>query len=233
MSAISDNLQAVYRRIAHAAQLCGRQPQEIQLLAVSKTFNIDAIQDAFNSGQHAFGENYVQEAIEKITTLDSLRSSIEWHMIGPIQSNKTRQIAEHFDWVHSIDRLKIAERLSIQRPQHLAPLQICLQVNISGEPSKSGVLPTEAIYLAQHIAVLPRLCLRGLMAIPEPSSDPEKQKQPFRALRQLLQQLNTQGLKLDTLSMGMSADLETAIAEGTTLIRVGSAIFGERHTPLK
>lgn len=236
MSAITDNLQAVKQRIVRAAQASGRNAESVRLLAVSKTFGTDAVRAAFEAGQHAFGENYVQEAIEKITTLDALRTSLEWHMIGPIQSNKTRQIAEYFDWVHSVDRLKIAERLSAQRPAELPPLQICLQVNISNEASKSGVLPHEVATLAHAIRQLPRLQLRGLMAIPEPVTNPSQQRQPFAALHKLLEDLNQQNLQpstplntsLDTLSMGMSDDLEAAIAEGATIVRVGSAIFGKR-----
>lgn len=229
MSAITDNLQAVNLRITRAAQACGRKPEAVRLLAVSKTFAADAVRTAFAAGQRAFGENYVQEAIEKITTLADLRSQLEWHMIGPLQSNKTRQIAEHFDWVHSVDRLKIAERLSAQRPMHLPPLKLCLQVNISNETSKSGALPHEAIPLARAILRLPQLQLRGLMAIPAATTDSIQQRQAFAALRTLLEQLNTTlETSLDTLSMGMSADLEAAIAEGATLVRVGSAIFGKR-----
>ena len=233
MSAIADNLQAVKQRIARVAHASGRRAESVRLLAVSKTFDADAVRSAFAAGQRAFGENYVQEGIEKITTLADLRPQLEWHMIGPLQSNKTRQIAEQFDWVHSVDRLKIAERLSAQRPAELPPLQICLQVNISNEPSKSGVLPQEVAALAHAIAQLPRLQLRGLMAIPAASADPAQQRQPFSALRRLLEQIKAQqdtalDSALDTLSIGMSADLEAAIAEGATIVRVGSAIFGKR-----
>ena len=180
------------------------------------------------AGQRAFGENYVQEALEKIEALADLRTSIEWHLIGPLQSNKTRVVATHFDWVHSVDRLKLAERLSAQRPVGLPPLQVCLQVNISGEPSKSGIEPDAALPLARSVAALPGLRLRGLMAIPEPDPDPQTQRAPHRALARLLYDLNAAGLALDTLSMGMSADLEAAILEGATIIRVGTAIFGAR-----
>jgi pyridoxal phosphate enzyme (YggS family) len=170
----------------------------------------------------------VQEALEKIESLADLRAQIEWHLIGPLQSNKTRVVAAHFDWVHSVDRLKLAERLSAQRPEHLPPLQVCLQVNVSGETTKSGIAPDDALALAQAVAALPRLHLRGLMAIPEPAGDFAAQREPHHALARLLFELNASGLALDTLSMGMSADLEAAIAEGATLVRVGSAIFGER-----
>ncbi len=228
MSVIAANLQAVQQHVARAAQAAGRSSDSIQLLAVSKTFPASAVEAAFTAGQTAFGENYLQEALDKIAALAHLRPSLQWHMIGPIQSNKTRPMAEQFDWVHSVDRLKIAERLSAQRPQNLPPLQLCLQVNISGEASKSGVAPGEVLPLAQAIATLPRLQLRGLMAIPAPAATLEQQRQPFRALRLLLEQLNQSGLQLDTLSMGMSADLEAAILEGATLVRVGTAIFGKR-----
>ncbi len=228
MSVIAANLQAVQQHVARTAQAVGRPINTIQLLAVSKTFSASAVEEAFNAGQRAFGENYVQEALDKIAALAHLRAALQWHMIGPIQSNKTRAIAEQFNWVHSVDRLKIAERLSAQRPQNLPPLQLCLQVNISGEASKSGVAANEVLALAHAIAALPRLQLRGLMAIPEPTATLEQQRQPFRALRLLLEQLNRDGLQLDTLSMGMSADLEAAILEGGTIVRVGSAIFGKR-----
>jgi len=186
------------------------------------------VREAFDAGCRQFGENYVQEALDKIAALADLRSRITWHLIGPLQSNKTRPVAEAFDWVHSVDRLKIAQRLSEQRPPHLPPLQVCLQVNISGESSKSGLSPAEVPAVAQAVAALPRLRLRGLMAIPEPAGDFNAQRAPHRALRELLAALNAQGLQLDTLSMGMSADLEAAIAEGATIVRVGTAIFGGR-----
>lgn len=197
-------------------------------MAVSKTFGPDAVQEAFNAGQRAFGENYLQEALDKMAALQGRAPGLVWHFIGPIQSNKTRPIAEHFDWVHSVDRLKIAQRLSEQRPAHLPPLNICLQVNISGEASKSGVAPAELPALAQAVAALPRLTLRGLMAIPEPAADEAAQRQPLRALRLLSEQLRADGLAPDTLSMGMSADLAAAIAEGSTMVRIGTAIFGKR-----
>ena len=227
MSAIASNLQAVRRRIETAAQACGRAPNDIALLAVSKTWPLDSVLQAAVAGQLAFGENYVQEGCDK--AMATAGQGLEWHFIGPLQSNKTRPVAEHFAWVHSIDRLKIAERLSAQRPEHLAPLQVCVQVNVSGEASKSGCTPAEAPTLCRAIAALPRLQLRGLMAIPEPADDEAAQRAPFRALRELYEQLRTSGLPLDTLSMGMSHDLEAAVAEGATIVRIGTAIFGERH----
>ncbi len=228
MGSIGSNLQEVRRRIANACRAVGRDAEEVTLLAVSKTFGFDAVMQAHAAGQRAFGENYVQEALEKIAALAELRPPIEWHLIGPLQSNKTRAVAEAFDWVHSVDRLKIAQRLSEQRPAHLPALQLCLQVNISGEASKSGLLPAELPAVAAAVAALPRLRLRGLMAIPEPAADVDAQRVPHRALSSLLQALNQQGLALDTLSMGMSADLEAAIAEGATVVRVGTALFGRR-----
>lgn len=231
MSPISRNLQAVRERIAAAARAASRDPNEVALLAVSKTFGADAVIEAADAGQRAFGENYLQEAVDKIAMIRETRAdlALEWHFIGPIQSNKTRPIAEHFDWVHSVDREKVAHRLSEQRPEHLPPLNICLQVNISGEATKSGVAPEEAVALAQRIAALPRLRLRGLMAIPEPGEDVAQQRVPFRALRELLKTMQEKGLALDTLSMGMSADMDAAVAEGATIVRVGTAIFGQRH----
>ena len=198
------------------------------LLAVSKTCPAVSVQEAFDAGLRDFGENYVQEALGKIAALADRRAEIGWHLIGPLQTNKTREVAANFDWVHSVDRLKLAQRLSDQRPSSLPPLQICLQVNISGEASKSGVAPGEALALARAVAGLPRLRLRGLMAIPEPADDLDAQRAPLRALRELLEALNAQGLALDTLSMGMSADLEAAVAEGATWVRIGTAIFGAR-----
>ena len=224
MSIIADKLLEVHARIARACAAAGRPVQSVTLLAVSKTFDAEAVREAYRSGERRFGENYVQEGIDKIAALADLRAQLEWHLIGPLQSNKTRVVAEQFDWVHSVDRLKIAQRLSEQRPAQLAPLQVCLQVNISGEASKSGAVVNEVPALAHAIAALPRLRLRGLMAIPEPGAGPA----PYRALHGLQRQLTAEGLALDTLSMGMSADLETAIAEGSTLVRVGTAIFGSR-----
>ena len=226
MDTISANLQAVRQRIANAARACGRNPAEVGLVAVSKTFGADAVAAAHVCGQLAFGENHAQEAVEKITALTDL--NLEWHFIGPIQSNKTRLIAENFPWVHSIDRAKIAERLAAARPAVLAPLQVCLQINIGGENTKSGIAPGEALGLARTVAALPRLKLRGLMAIPPASADYAQQRRYFAQLRQLKDELVAAGIALDTLSMGMSADLEAAIAEGATLVRVGTAIFGPR-----
>jgi PLP dependent protein len=226
MSTIESNLQVVRARIAAAARSAGRDPDEIVLLAVSKTFAVGDVRAAHAAGQREFGENYVQEAIEKIAALPAL--SLIWHFIGPIQGNKTRSIAEHFDWVHSVAREKIALRLAQARPQGKGPLDICLQVNVSGEASKSGVAPEAVRPLAEAVRALPRLRLRGLMAVPEPSDDIGLQRRRFSGLRILLQQLNASGFGLDTLSMGMSQDLEAAIMEGATIVRVGTAIFGER-----
>jgi PLP dependent protein len=226
MATIATNLQAVHGAIACAADMAQRREQEITLLAVSKTFPAEAIRAASEAGQRVFGESYLQEALDKIEVLREL--SLEWHFIGPIQSNKTRPIAENFSWVHAVDRLKIAERLSAQRPSNLPPLNICIQVNISGEISKSGVAPEEVLELAQKIDALPQLRLRGLMAIPAPAASLDEQRKPFAQLHDLQQKLNKQGLALDTLSMGMSQDMEAAILEGATIVRVGSAIFGAR-----
>ncbi len=231
MSTIVANLQAVNRRITTAAELALRPRDAVQLLAVSKTFGADAVIAAAQGGQRAFGENYLQEALDKIDSVKEMHAGLllEWHFIGPIQSNKTRLIAEHFDWVHTVDREKIAQRLSDQRPAHLPPLNVCLQINISGELSKSGLPPKQALSVAQAVAAMPHLRLRGLMAIPEPQQDLQMQRKSFRDLRELRDRLNMHGLMLDTLSMGMSADLESAIAEGATIVRIGSAIFGQRH----
>src|SRR5574340_22066 len=221
MTTIASNLQAVRTAIEEAAAAAGRRADDVGLLAVSKTFAEAAIRDAYQAGQTRFAESYVQEALEKIAALRDL--PVEWHYIGPVQSNKTRAIAEHFAWVHSVDRLTIAERLSAQRPAHLPPLQVCLQVNISGEDSKSGASPDQVSALAHAIAKQPGLQLRGLMAIPAPSDDVAAQRLPFAQLRELLNRLNRQGLHLDTLSMGMSHDFAAAIAEGATIVRIGSA----------
>ncbi|TKC91065.1 YggS family pyridoxal phosphate-dependent enzyme [Trinickia terrae] len=228
MSDLTHNLDAVHRRIERAAQSAGRDAASIALLAVSKTFPADAVREAHAAGQRAFGENYVQESIAKIEALADLRAGLEWHFIGPLQSNKTKPVAEHFDWVHSVDRLKIAQRLSEQRPDSLPPLNVCLQVNVSGEETKSGVAPADAPSVAREIAALPKLRLRGLMSIPEPAGDLEAQRAPHRALRELFERLRADGMALDTLSMGMSADLEAAVLEGATIVRVGTAIFGAR-----
>ena len=227
MTTIANALQAVRQRIVLAATAAGRPVAGIQLLAVSKTFPAAAVRQAYTAGQRAFGESYVQEAMVKVEALNDL--PLKWHFIGPIQSNKTRPIAESFAWVHSLDRDRIADRLSAGRPSNLPDLQVCLQVNVSGEASKSGVAPEDLPALARYVQTLPRLKLRGLMAIPEPTDDPVKQRLAFVRLRQLLEQLNAEGFQLDTLSMGMSDDLEAAIAEGATIVRVGSAIFGERQ----
>jgi PLP dependent protein len=253
MSSITDKLQHVRCRIEAACAAAQRPVQSVTLLAVSKTQTAAAIREACAAGQHDFGENYVQEALRKQLELADLRAVrrratpeadqpprgaviaasvgapvLRWHLIGPLQSNKTREVAEHFDWVHTIDRAKVAQRLSDQRPVDLAPLQVCIQVNSSGEASKSGVAPGEVEALARMVAALPRLELRGLMSIPEPSDDAAVQRAQHRRLRELLESLRSGGLAVDTLSMGMSADLEAAVAEGSTLVRVGTAIFGER-----
>ncbi len=231
MSTIPHKLQAVDATILAASKAAGRAPQSVQLLAVSKTFPAEAVLEAVAAGQRAFGENYLQEALDKIAAVASAlpTEQVEWHFIGPIQSNKTRPIAASFAWVHTVERLKIAQRLSEQRPAGMAPLNICIQVNISGEASKSGATPEELAELARQVAQLPNLKLRGLMAIPEPETDVAKQRAAFANLRGLFEQLREDGLELDTLSMGMSADMAAAIAEGATIVRVGSAIFGSRN----
>ena len=243
MGSIGSNLQEVKRRIAAACATAGRDanirtssaapgaPPGVLLLAVSKTFEEAAVREAHAAGQQAFGENYVQEALAKIAALADLRPAIEWHLIGPLQSNKTRAVSEAFDWVHSIDRLKTAQRLSEQRPAWLPPLNLCLQVNVSGEASKSGVAPADLPALARAVGALPRdrVQLRGLMSIPEPAGDEAARRRPHRLLRELMARLVADaGLPLDTLSMGMSADLEAAVLEGATIVRVGTAVFGRR-----
>lgn len=228
MLSIAENLETVRQRLARAAARARRGPDTVALLAVSKTCPAEAVRAAHAAGQRAFGENYVQEALDKIHALADLRATLDWHLIGPLQSNKTRVVAEAFDWVHSVDRLKIAQRLSEQRPAWLPPLNVCLQVNVSGEASKSGVAPQEVPALAQAVAALPRLRLRGLMSIPEPAEFEAAQRVPHRLLHACLTQLQAQGLRLDTLSMGMSADVEAAVLEGATWVRVGTAIFGAR-----
>ena len=228
MSSIAEQIKTVQTRIAAACIAAGRDPASVRLLAVSKTFGPEAVREAHAAGLNAFGENYIQEAVDKITALRGL--SLEWHCIGPIQSNKTRLVAEHFDWVHSIDRLKIAQRLSEQRPAHLPPLQVCLQVNTDGGPTKAGVAPAEALALAQAVAQLPRLQLRGLMTIPDPVQGHAAQVALHRQATALFEQLGA-ALVLphwDTLSMGMTADIEAAIEAGSTMVRVGTAIFGGR-----
>src|SRR6185369_11874182 len=229
MATIAQNVQQVSERIAAACAAAQRRVEDLTLLAVSKTCSAQAIREAHANGLSRFGENYVQEALDKMSELADLRAKLQWHLIGPLQSNKTRVVAQSFDWVHSIDRLKIAQRLSEQRPEHLPPLQVCLQVNVSGESSKSGMPPDEVFDVAREVDALPNLRLRGLMSIPEPARGLEAQRVPHRALRELLQRVNErEGLALDTLSMGMTADLQAAILEGATIVRVGSAIFGAR-----
>lgn len=228
MSPISERVQAVTAAIRQAEVAAARNAGSVQLVAVSKTQPAAAVREAWQAGQQAFGENYLQEALEKQTQLTDL--PLQWHFIGPIQSNKTRPIAEHFDWVHGVDRLKIAQRLNDARPIDLPPLNICIEVNVSNEASKGGVMPAELPALAHAVATLPRLRLRGLMTIPAPSEDLALQRRQFAALRELLETLRQNGLPLDTLSMGMSGDYTSAIAEGATMVRIGAAIFGARPT---
>jgi PLP dependent protein len=230
MTMISDNLQGVRARITAACTAVGRPPDAVNLLAVSKTFGPDAVAEAFAAGQRAFGENYIQEAVEKMAALREL--SIEWHCIGPVQSNKTRLVAENFQWIHTVDRLKIAQRLSDQRPADMPPLQVCLQVNVDGGANKSGAPPHEVADLALAVATLPRLRLRGLMCIPEPAPNFVATHALFMRAKALFDALNAQNLGLDTLSMGMSADMEAAIHAGSTMVRVGTAIFGGRPRPV-
>ena len=227
MTMIDANLKSVHARIQAACKAANRPVADVTLLAVSKTFDADAVQAAYTSGQTAFGENYIQEAVEKITQLSRL--PLQWHCIGPIQSNKTRLVAEHFQWAHTVDRLKIAQRLSEQRPADLPPLQVCIQVNVDAGGNKSGVTTDEALVLAQQVSLLPRLHLRGLMCIPEPAIDFAASCALFARARAVFDSINKSGVPLDTLSMGMSADLEAAIHSGSTMVRVGSAIFGGRQ----
>ncbi|MCU0972608.1 MAG: YggS family pyridoxal phosphate-dependent enzyme [Burkholderiales bacterium] len=227
MSTLASALQSVRARIDRAARAAGRDGSEIQLLAVSKTWPAPRLREAWQAGQRAFGENYAQEGVQKIGQLSDL--TIEWHFIGPVQSNKTRALAENFAWVHSVDREKIAERLSAARPPELPPLDICLQVNVSGEATKGGVAPADACALARAVARLPHIRLRGLMALPQPERDQEAQRKWFRMLREIRDRVVAEGIALDTLSMGMSDDLEAAILEGATIVRVGTAIFGPRR----
>jgi pyridoxal phosphate enzyme (YggS family) len=226
LTSIAENLHAVRMRIERAAADAGRSPSEVALLAVSKTFPASFVEAACAAGQTAFGESYAQEAVTKVTAL--ARLNLDWHFIGPVQSNKTRSIAEHFSWVHSIERPKVAARLNDARPSHLPPLNVCIQINVSGETTKHGVPPGGERSLAEAIAELPRLRLRGLMTIPEPGADSGGQRTPYARLRELKESLAARGYALDTLSMGMSDDLEAAIAEGATIVRVGTAIFGSR-----
>ena len=225
-NSIAENLSRVRTQMEAACQAAGRLPHSVSLLAVSKTWGAEAVRAAHAAGQTAFGENYIQEAVDKIGALRDL--PLQWHCIGPIQSNKTRLVAEHFDWVHSVDRLKIAQRLSEQRPPHLPPLQVCIQVNVDGGETKSGISPQELPALAQAVAALPRLQLRGLMTIPEPAETDAQMRAVHAQAKALFESLRQQGLPLDTLSMGMSADMAAAIAEGSTMVRVGTAIFGRR-----
>ena len=233
MTTLVSNLSHVHNRIAQACARAGRSSASVQLLAVSKTFGADAVRQAFAAGQRDFGENYVQEALDKMAALQGVLG-LEWHCIGPLQSNKTRAVAEHFDWVHTVDRLKIAQRLSDQRPAQLPPLQVCLQINVDGGANKAGVAPQEALALAQAIALLPRLQLRGLMSIPEPAAEYEAQCALHARARAVFDQIQAaaataQGLeRFDTLSLGMTADLDAAIATGSTIVRVGTGIFGGR-----
>lgn len=230
MPTIQENITVVQKRLQQAASDAGRNPAEIQLLAVSKTRNIAQISQAITAGVFCFGENYLQEAMDKIDQLDDSR--LDWHFIGPLQSNKTRQAAENFAWVHTVDRVKIAQRLSAQRPDDMPALNICLQINIDNEESKSGFNQDQAVEVAATIAQLPKLKLRGLMAIPKPRTVYKEQRQAFAQLRVLMEQINStldNCHKLDILSMGMSADLEAAVAEGATLVRVGTDIFGARN----
>ncbi len=227
MASITENISAVRQQVERAARAAGRLPEDILLLAVSKTQGPEQVREAFKAGQRDFGENYVQEALTKITAL--ALADIRWHFIGPIQSNKTREIAEHFDWVHSVDRIKIAERLNAQRPDNKTPLSVCVQVNLSEEDSKSGVALSEVVAVCDAISQLSNLRLRGLMAIPAPCVGYEQQRRVFRPLAELLHSLKSQHSTLDTLSIGMSSDFDAAIAEGSTIVRVGSAIFGARN----
>ncbi len=228
MGMISDNLHRVKAQIGQACEEFGRSTDAARLLAVSKTFGPEAVREAYAAGQRAFGENYIQEGVEKTLLLADLMD-IEWHMIGPIQSNKTRLVAEHFSWVHSVDRLKIAQRLSEQRPAHLPALQVCLQVNVDGGTNKAGCLPQEALALAQATSQLPHIQLRGLMVIPEPAVDFIAARAVFAKAHDLFDAISEQIPRLDTLSMGMSADLRAAVSAGSTMVRVGTAIFGARH----
>ena len=233
MTTIAHKLQEVRTRIGAACEAAGRRPEDVQLLAVSKTFPAECVLQAARAGQRDFGENYIQEGVDKIAAVRAALpdQALRWHCIGPVQSNKTRLVAEHFDWVHTVDRPKIAERLSAQRPAGLAPLQVCIQVNIDGGPTKSGVAPSDALALAREVAQLPGLVLRGLMTIPEPAPDFAAALAVHRQARALFDDLRAAGLPLDTLSMGMTADLEAAIHAGSTMVRVGTAIFGGRSYP--
>lgn len=227
MTTIADRIDAAKARITQAEKQAQRPLDSVQLLAVSKTKPASDLRLAFEAGQTQFGENYLQEALDKQQQLSDL--NIQWHFIGPIQSNKTRPIAEHFDWVHSVERLKVAQRLSNQRPDSMAELNVCLQVNISGEASKSGVSANELLPLAKQVAELPHLTLRGLMVIPQATDNPEHQQQQFSKVKALFDQLKSEYDSVDTLSMGMSGDLEVAVEQGSTMVRIGTAIFGARN----
>ncbi len=229
MCIFTQSLGVIRQRIVAAESRFGRPPGSVMLLAASKTRPAEDIEELAKSGQRAFGESYAQEALGKIAALADLPLALEWHFIGPIQTNKTRAIAEHFHWVQSVDRLKVAQRLNAQRPEQLGPLNVCIQVNISGESTKAGVSVRGTRGLAQAVASLKRLRLRGLMTLPAPSQDLEAQRRPFRELRLILEDLNALGLRMDTLSMGMTQDLEAAVAEGATIVRVGTGIFGPRR----
>ena len=229
---VADNLTSVLTRIRAAEERFGRAPGSVRLLAVSKTKPVAMVEAAYAAGQRAFGENYLQDAVAKIEALQGLEG-LEWHFIGPLQSNKSRPVAEHFHWMHTVDRLKIARRLSEQRPEGMAPLNLCIQVNVSGEASKSGCTLDELSALARAVSELPNVKLRGLMCIPAPADHLEAQRAPFRALREAMERLKGEGLALDTLSMGMTDDLEAAVAEGATLVRIGTAVFGARAYALK
>lgn len=228
MKPIKDNLTEIRERITAAAQKCGRDPDTVTLLAVSKTKPVSALEEAIAAGQTRFGENYVQEGVEKIQYF-SVNQNLEWHFIGPLQSNKSRLVAEHFDWCHTIDRLKIAQRLSDQRPADKAPLNVLIQINISDENSKSGITLAELPALAEQVAALPNVCLRGLMAIPAPETDPERQSAVFRQMEAAFRELQGNYPQADTLSMGMTDDMDAAITCGSTMVRIGTAIFGARN----
>jgi PLP dependent protein len=234
MTTIASKLQSVHAQITDACQKCGRQPTDVTLLAVSKTFPADAVREAAHAGQRAFGENYIQEAVDKITAVRAMPDmpDLQWHCIGPIQSNKTKLVAQYFDWVHTVDRDKIAQRLHEQRPADLPPLQVCIQVNVDGGETKSGCLPEEALALARRIAGLSRLKLRGVMSIPDPHSDDAGMLAVHRKVVQVFESIRTSGCgglaQFDTISLGMTADMHTAIAAGSTMVRVGSGIFGQR-----
>ncbi|XKM12748.1 YggS family pyridoxal phosphate-dependent enzyme [Orbaceae bacterium ac157xtp] len=231
MTTIEQNIQQIQQRIINTAQNCDRDPKQIQLLAVSKTKPVTLIEEAIQAGQRQFGENYVQEGVDKINYFAQHHPKLDliWHFIGPLQSNKTKQVAEHFGWIHTIDRLKIAQRLNDQRPAHLPKLNVLIQINISDEQSKSGIAPNELFDLAKALQSLPNLKLRGLMAIPKPESNPEKQLIAFNHMQQLYKQLQQQYTDIDTLSMGMSNDMQTAIYAGSTMVRIGTALFGARQ----